>query len=387
MLWDLALKNLWRRKLRSLLTILGVASAVQLFLMVHGIMTTYTSEIQDQFSSFTGKIIIQQQVEQKVGSTDLTSSGSSMTMKTAEELLAMDGVERESSSAVIFVPIARAIMPYVPPAVMAVGIESGREKAFLGGLEADSGILTLGGPDDAILGQSAAEYYQPKDSEEPIAVGQQIEVGGRMLTVVGILKDAPQLFANAVVIPLATAQSLFDREGTVSSVILTAQRIEDVPEIKDSILAKYTSLSVSTQDDMLRSAESVLAGMGMFMGMIENSIIAVAVLVVTIVVIVAVLEQRREIGTLRAVGAKRWRIFGLVAGQSIALSLLGAMVALPIAIFFVQWGMSEYLSSVPGILQVWGQTVLIAVAVGLAASLLPAWQAVRVDPLESLRYE
>lgn len=387
MLWDLALKNLWRRKLRSLLTILGVASAVQLFLMVHGIMTTYTSEIQDQFSSFTGKIIIQQQVEQKVGSTDLTSSGSSMTMKTAEELLAMDGVERESSSAVIFVPIARAIMPYVPPAVMAVGIESGREKAFLGGLEADSGILTLGGLDDAILGQSAAEYYQPKDSEEPIAVGQQIEVGGRMLTVVGILKDAPQLFANAVVIPLATAQSLFDREGTVSSVILTAQRIEDVPEIKDSILAKYTSLSVSTQDDMLRSAESVLAGMGMFMGMIENSIIAVAVLVVTIVVIVAVLEQRREIGTLRAVGAKRWRIFGLVAGQSIALSLLGAMVALPIAIFFVQWGMSEYLSSVPGILQVWGQTVLIAVAVGLAASLLPAWQAVRVDPLESLRYE
>jgi ABC-type antimicrobial peptide transport system permease subunit len=49
--------------------------------------------------------------------------------------------------------------------------------------------------------------------------------------------------------------------------------------------------------------------------------------------------------------------------------------------------MSEYLSSIPGVLQVWWQTLLTAVGVGLAASLLPAWQAARVDPLESLRYE
>ena len=121
--------------------------------------------------------------------------------------------------------------------------------------------------------------------------------------------------------------------------------------------------------------------------MVENSIIVVAILVVTIVVVVAVMEERREIGTLRAVGAKRWRIFSMVAGQSVVLSLLGAMLALPIAVFFVQWGMSGYLSNMGGILQVWWQTVLTAVVVGLLASLLPAWQAVRVDPLESLRYE
>ena len=124
-----------------------------------------------------------------------------------------------------------------------------------------------------------------------------------------------------------------------------------------------------------------------FMGMIENSIIVVAVLVVMIVVIVSVMEQRREIGTLRAVGARRWRIFAMVAGQSILLSLLGAVLALPIAVFFVRWGMSEFFTSVSGILRIWGQTMITAVTVGSVASLLPAWQAVRVDPLESLRYE
>jgi putative ABC transport system permease protein len=387
MLWDLAWKNLWRRKLRSLLTILGVASAAQLYLMVHGVMDTYNGEMMGQINAFAGKIVVQQQVESGGGNPDLTSSGSSLTGSTAEALLSLDGIDRQSSSAVIFVPIARAIMPYVPPAVVAVGIEPGHEKAYLSGLEAESGSLILEGPEDAILGQGAADYYTKESGGIAVTVGSTISVGGRTMTVVGMLGDAPQLFANAVIMPLATAQSLFDRAGTVSSVILTAQNVENVGTIQTTILDRFEGVTVSTQEDMLRSAETILSGMHTFMGLIENSIIAVAVLVVTIVVVVSVMEQRREIGTLRAVGAQRWRIFGMVAGQSIVLSFLGTMVALPIAMFFVQWGMSEYLSSVPGVLRVWWQTVITAILVGAVASLLPAWQAVRVDPLESLRYE
>ncbi len=387
MLWDLAWKNIWRRKLRSLLTILGVASTVQLYLMVHGVMTTYTDEIEGQVGAFAGRIVVQQQVESGGGNPDLTSSASSLTGGTAEALLSAEGTDRESSSAVLFIPIARAAMPYIPPAVVAVGIEPGHEAAYLGGLKATSGRLSLENAEDAILGRGAVEYYQKESGGTPVAIDSKISVGGRVLTVVGILGDAPQMFANAVIMPLATAQTVFDRAGTVSAVILTARHTDDVGPIKAAILGQFKGVTASTQDDMLRSATGILSAMGAFMGVIETSIIIVAVVVVTIVVVVSVMEARREIGTLRAVGARRWRIFGMVAGQSIVLSLLGAMVALPIALFFVQWGMSDYLSSVPGVLQVWGQTMLTAVGVGLAASLLPAWQAVRVDPLELLRYE
>jgi putative ABC transport system permease protein len=387
MLLDLSWKNLWRRKLRSLLTILGVASAAQLYLMVHGVMDTYHGEMMAQINAFAGKIIVQQQVESGGGNPDLTSSASSLKTSTAEMLLAMDGIDRQSSSAVVFVPIARAIMPYVPPAVVGVGIEPGHEQAYLNGLEAATGSLVLAGPQDAILGQSAAEYYRTHGDGSDVAVGDTIQVAGGSLTVVGIIKDAPQLFANAVIMPLSTAQKIFDRAGTVSAVILTSENLENAAAIKRSILEGYDGVTVSTQDDMLRNVQTILSGMQAFMGMIENSIIVVAILVVMIVVVVSVMEQRREIGTLRAVGARRWRIFTMVAGQSVVLSFLGTMAALPISMFFVQWGMSEYLSSVPGVLRVWWQTMLTAVAVGLVASFLPAWQAVRVDPLESLRYE
>jgi putative ABC transport system permease protein len=387
MLWDVAWKNIWRRKMRSLLTVLGVASAVQLYLMVEGVMGSYTGEIEGQVNAFAGKIVVQQKAEGGAGGPDISSTGSSLTGATADRLLAADGIDRAGSSAVIFVPIARAIMPYVPPAVMAVGVEPGHEGAYLGSLAARTGRLSLEGPEDAILGPSAAKYFEEHGGPRPLAVGSRIDVGGRTVTVVGILAEGPQIFANAVVLPLETVQALFDRTGTVSAVILAAGRLEDVAAIKTEILAAGDGLTVSTQEDMLRSAGGILSAMRGFMGVIENSIIVVAVLVVMIVVIVAVMEGRKDIGTLRAVGARRWRIFGMVAGQAVVISLLGTLVALPIAVFLVQWGMKGYLTDVAGVLRIWWKTVVTAVGVGLAASLLPAWQAVRVDPLEALRYE
>jgi putative ABC transport system permease protein len=186
--------------------------------------------------------------------------------------------------------------------------------------------------------------------------------------------------------PLSTAQAIFDRANYVSSVILTAARAEETQALKEEITSRFPSLSASTQDDMIKSAMAVINAMGMFMSLIEKSIVVVAIVIITIVVVVAVMEQRRDIGTLRAIGAKRWQIFIMVASESLVLSLLGAMTALPIAVFLNQWGMSEY-NTLSGVLQVWWQTIVVASIVGIVASILPAWQALRVDPLEALRYE
>lgn len=386
MLWDIALKNLWRRKLRTILAILGVATAVQLYLMISGILTTYEQDTQRQLSAFAGKIVVEQQMEGKIGIADFTSSGSSLKAVTAEELLALEGIDRSSSSAMIFIPIARSNMPYMPPAVVAVGIEPGHEKAFLGSFGMESGSAVLHGPYDVILGQNAAKYYQPEGSELSITTGQTIEIQGQTLSVVGVLKQAPQIFSNAVILPLETAQKIFDRSNIVSSVILTAARVEDTQALKTEITTRFPTLTASTQDDMTKNANVMLEGMNYFMSLIKNSIIVVAIIVITIVVFVAVMEQRREIGILRAIGANRWRIFSLIAGESMIISLLGATLALPFAVVYVQWGMSKF-NTLPGVLSVWGQSIAVAAVIGLIASILPAWKAVHVEPLEALRYE
>jgi putative ABC transport system permease protein len=386
MLWDIAIKHLWRKKLRSLLTVVGVAASVQMYLTFTGIMVLYRNAINDQLEAFAGKAVVQQQMEEIRGSTDLTSSGSSLKPETADALLAWEGIDRQASSKLVYVTIARNLMPYMPPAILVVGVEPGHEKAFLGGFKVDTGRSTLQNPSEVILGRSAADYYRGKDQAEPVAVGDSIQIQNHSFVVVGILKPAPQLFNNAVIMPLETAQSVFDRPGGVSSVILTAASVAGLPKLKADITAKYPDLTVSTQEDLQQSANALLDGMNKFFALIINSIVVVAIVIVTIVVVVAVMEQRKDIGTLRAVGAGRWSIFGMVAGQSLVLSFFGALLALPIALFLTRWGMAEF-SGISGILSVWLQTILVAMIVGLLASVLPAWQALRVDPLEALRYE
>ena len=388
MLWDIALKNLWRRKLRTILAILGVATAVQLYLMISGgVLITYEQDIQHQLSAFAGKIVVERQMEELKGIADFISSGSSLKAETAEELLALEGIDRSSSSAMIYIPIARSDIPSMPPAVVAVGIEPDHEKAFLGGFGVESGSEVLRGPNDVILGQNAAQYYQPEGSSKPIAPGQTIEIQGQTLNVVGVLKQAPQIFSSAVILPLETAQKIFDRSNIVSSVILTAARVEDTQALKTEITTRFPTLTASTQDDMTKNASVMLKEINELMSLIKNSIIAVAIVIITIVVFVDVMEQRREIGILRAIGAKRWRIFSLVAVESMIISLLGATLALPFAVFFVRWGMRSEFNTLPGVLSVWGQSITVAAVIGLIASILPAWKAVRVEPLEAMRYE
>jgi putative ABC transport system permease protein len=395
MFWDIALKSLWRRRLRTLLTILGVATAVQLYLTMTGWMNMYEEDLKHQLNAFAGRVFVQQPMEESDGGADFPSYSSSLDMETATAVLSMGGVDQAASSAVLFISLARATSPNMPPDALAVGIQPGHEAAYLGNFEMESGTATLVEPHSVILGQAAASRYRAEGSSQPVQSGQTITVQGQSFTVVGVLKPAAALFDNSVVMPLATTQELFNRSDTVSAVIASTTRAEDAEAIQAAVKEQFPSLQASSQKDIAKNADAVLVGQRSFFSLIDSTVVAVAVVVVTIVVVVAVMEQRREIGTLRAIGARRRRIFGMVIGESMILSLLGALVALPFSIL-VQ-GVLLPLSTAEaadvgslftvGLLQSWVGTIGIAILIGILASLLPAWQAVRVDPLEALRYE
>jgi putative ABC transport system permease protein len=109
---------------------------------------------------------------------------------------------------------------------------------------------------------------------------------------------------------------------------------------------------------------------------------------VAIVIGISVMEQRKEIDTLRAIGAQRWRIFSFVVIESLVLSISGALLAFPFKKFtelaILQFGRVSLLQDELGI---WFGSILVAALVGVLAALLPGWQAMRVDPLEAMRYE
>jgi putative ABC transport system permease protein len=387
MLFDLAIKTLWRHKLRSLLTILGVAIAVQTYLMINGIMVFYERDSQRLVSLFAGKVYVQQVVQGVGAGKDFPSFDSSIGESKAETLLALDGINREASSAALFIPLVPSVAPNMPPTFLAAGVEPGSEAALLGGLEAESGSLELEGSNSVILGANAAKRYTVPGSGQPAKAGETVLIRDREFIVAGLLKPVSALYDGAVILPLATAQDLFNRTGTVSSVILTASRLENIEGIKTAVLERFPTLDASNPEDIAQNASDMMAMQRMFMDMISSSTILATAMMIMIVVMVAVMEQRRDIGTLRAVGAKRWRILGMVLFESLLLSIIGGILAIPVSLLAggaLNYGVNL---SVMENISLWLVTIGACTLVGLAASLLPVWQAVRVDPLEALQYQ
>ncbi len=387
MLIDLALKTLWRRKLRSILTILGVAASIQLYLMSNNIMAMYDQDIQREVNAFAGKVYIQQTMQNVGAGGDFPSMDSSIAVGSAKSMIAASGTDPAASSAVLFIPLASSSAPNMPPMELAVGITPEHESAFLGNAALASGSARLADSHSVILGSSAAWHYRPEGSEQPVTVGDRVSIHGVEFTVAGVLKSSSSLYNGAVIMPLSTAQDLFNRSGTVSAVILTASRLENLPGIKKQVQDEFPNLQVFNQEDLAQNANQILTQQRLMFVMIKNSVVLATIMMVMIVVVVAVMEQRKEIGTLRAVGAERGKILLFVIAQAVVLSLAGGIVALPVSTLvntYMNFGLKFTSAEV---VEQWMTIVGGCLLIGLVAAFLPAWQAVRVNPLEALQSE
>jgi putative ABC transport system permease protein len=387
MLIDIAVKTLWRRKLRSLLTVLGVALAVQLYLMMSAILAFYDSDIQQQVAMFAGKVFVQRPMQAVGAGEDFPSMNSSIAADSAEAILSLDGVNRERSSAVLFIPLVADIRPNMPPAYFIAGLEPGREQAFLGNLKLQSGAFDWNDPRGVVLGPNAADHYRPTGSDSPAQPGDTVRIVDQEFTVAGVLEWASSLYNGAVIMPLSTAQELFNRPQTVSAVILTPFRVDAVEKIQASVHEAYPNLQASNQKDVADNARDMMVMQRTFFNLISDSAILSTVMVVMIVVLIAVMEQRRDIGTLRAMGSRRRRILGMVLSESLLLTLCGGVVSLPLSVVFngiLNYGLFLHWTET---VRLWASTLGLCLGIGLLAAVLPAWQAMRVEPLSAMQME
>lgn len=400
-MWEIALQNLKHRRLRVLLTIFGVAGALQLYLTMNNLIVTFENDMLRQYRAFAGKIYVEQSLPSGEGWQGFPSTASSIVMDTASGVLALDGVIRAESSAVVFVPLVPSTIPNNPPYVLVVGIEAGHEQALLGSVDLEAGEMSLIDEKSVILGHGAASYfgrgtgavsvmgadtlYSIEGEGEATSIGDKIEIQNHVFTVTGVLAGNTQFFDGIVMMDLQAAQDLFNRPGVVSAVLLTVDSVADVDLMRTAVKEQFEGLTASTEEGLVAKARQWVDVQNTFFGMINNSVIAFVIVVVTIVMVVAVMERRREIGILRAIGAKRRTIFTMVLIESLTISLLGALTALPISVGFSRllWSMAINVT----VIQAWLPVLGVAIPIGVLASLLPAWQAVRVDPLDALKYE
>ena len=232
-------------------------------------------------------------------------------------------------------------------------------------------------------------------AENPL--GARVTVGHLQFRVIGVLESKGQFLGidldDAAYIPTARALELYNRDGMMK-IDLSYEEGIAATRIATSIVATLKArhgredFTLTTQEDMLRTLSNILNVVTMAVGALGSISLLVGGVGIVTIMTIAVSERTSEIGLLVALGAPRRTILGLFLGEAVVLSALGGLVGLALG-----FGLAQLIHLLVPALPV--QTPisfvvyaeLVAVVIGLLAGVLPARRAARLDTVEALRAE
>jgi len=368
------LKNLGRRKGRTILTILsigiGVSAIIALGTLANGLEAGYNSMmagskadlVLSQPNAFDISFSV---VDEAIGDTlkDMPEVASSSGM--------LQGLVQSEDLPYFFVygyPKDSFILDRFQ-IVDGAGLYSPESKSMKG--------------TPILLGSSAAEMLNK-------GPGDSIRLMDSVYRIVGIYQTGETLEDRGALLDLPDAQSLVGMQRQVSLFYI---QLKD-PGLSERFTARvdrlWSDLSLSSTDDF--------ASKQLMITVLHAYVIGIAGLAILIGGVgmmngqlMAVMERTHEIGVLRALGWSRWRVMSLILGESILVGVIGGLVGM-----FLGWaalyGISNTATLLSGIEQYISTSLLlqaftIVLPLGIIGGLYPAWRASQLEPVEALRYE
>ena len=228
------------------------------------------------------------------------------------------------------------------------------------------------------------------------ALGQRIRIDGQKFRVIGVLEAAGAAgvgmdLRDTAVIPVATAQSLFD-SPSLFRVMVEADGRNAIPRAEKAIIdilrVRHNGeedVTVITQDAMLATFNTILGSLTYAVGGIAAISLAVAGILIMNVMLVAVSQRKAEIGLLKAIGSPGSQILRLFLAEATMLALLGTFAGLVLG-FSGVWGLAIALPDFPIGVPYWAPIAATgtSLATGMVFCLLPARRAARLDPVLAL---
>ena len=196
---------------------------------------------------------------------------------------------------------------------------------------------------------------------------------------------------NAVVINTVTGNSLFQKTGKYDSLIVVAQSSDLVSLVEEEIRALYgNNIGITTVEAIIQTIQEFTSGISSFLLSIAIISLIVGAVGTVTTLYTSVVERTREIGTLKALGAKNRDILALFLTESFLIGVIGATIGIVIGI-----GGGYILSSIgsqnedpitpvylaSNLATVW----IVSVVLSTLAGLLPSLKASKTLPIEALR--
>lgn len=229
------------------------------------------------------------------------------------------------------------------------------------------------------------------------ALGERVRIGGEHYRVVGVMESKGQFLGtdldDTAYVPTGRALSLFNRSGLMTIDLTYADGIPSARIARAAttlMIARHgrEDFTVTTQEDMLKTLSKILNILTAAVGALGGISLLVGGVGIVTIMTIAVTERTNEIGLMMALGARRANILGLFLGEAVVLAALGGLMGLLVGAGFA--GLVRLVVPALPVHTPWTFVFAaegIAVVIGLVAGVLPARRASRLDPVEALRAE
>ena len=388
----MAWRDLARRRLRTGLTVAGIAVGVALILVLLSLVAGINVQVGASIRGLGGAdVTVYNGTVTGARQTFLFGSTATLNESLVGDIANLPDVYSVSPENLEVVYANGALAPIW-------GIDPSTFDRTSGGLNLVSGReISTSDVNVAVLGQGLAQFLSLSLGDSvTIQARSPNEMNNVSLIVVGVYETGQNLIDRGLYVERNTVLDLTNSSGSVTSILVKVNDPNNVGLVSDEISGLFPDTRVVTASSLVSSASQLLNTLTLFFTAIGLVALIAGSFGVINTMLISVFERTREIGTMKAIGAKQSTVLRLFIYEAVFIGVLGGIIGL-----ILGGGASLVLADLPGRLLSSGGRLgglspvltvenlalsfLLGLGTGILAGLYPAWRASRMRTVEALR--